>query len=197
MLLRNGSSDRMGKGSFGLIGKNHFIFVYNPNKKQTLILVGIVMWLKTYFRHGFQNLTTNKDTWQISKKNSNNTRYKKWKWEWIRHILQKGNANIIYQTLQVKRLKWQTDSKKIFFWRRNWKLKKKTKFHHTEGFTLQTSSPISLQTLMQKLYMKTNRVLFWTLNLVSCVCDYYLQIVTLELTQIEKNLSLKLFGVCD
>lgn len=43
MLLRNGSSDRMGKGSFGLIGKHHFIFVYNPNKKQTLILVGIVM----------------------------------------------------------------------------------------------------------------------------------------------------------
>lgn len=66
MLLRNGSSDRMGKGSFGLIGKN-----------QTLILVGIVMWLKTYFRHSFQNLITNKDTWQISNKNSNNTRYKK------------------------------------------------------------------------------------------------------------------------
>lgn len=77
MLLRNGSSDRMGKGSFGLIGKHHFIIVYNPNKKQTLILVGIVMWLKTYFRHGFQNLTTNKVTWQISNKNSNNTRYKK------------------------------------------------------------------------------------------------------------------------
>lgn len=95
--------------------KNHFIFVYNPNKKQTPILVGIVMWLKTYFRHGFQNLTTNKDTWQISNKNSNNTRYKsKWKWEWIRHILRKGNANIIYQTLQVKRLKWHIDSKKIF-----------------------------------------------------------------------------------
>lgn len=128
MLLRNGSSDRMGKGSFGLIGKNHFIFVYNPNKKQTLILVGIVMWLKTYFRHGFQNLTTNKDTWQISNKNSNNTRYKKRKWEWIRHILRKGNANIIYQTLQVKRLKWHTDSKKIFFWHRNWKLKKKQNF---------------------------------------------------------------------
>lgn len=35
------------------------------------------MWLKTYFRHGFQNLTTNKDTWQISNKNSNNARYKK------------------------------------------------------------------------------------------------------------------------
>lgn len=36
--------------------------------------------------------------------------------------------------------------------------KKYTKCHHTEGFTLHTSSPISLQTLMRKLYMKTNRV---------------------------------------
>lgn len=33
MFLRNGFSDWMGIGLFGLIGKNYFIFVYNLNKK--------------------------------------------------------------------------------------------------------------------------------------------------------------------
>lgn len=141
--------------------------------------------LKTYFRHGFQNLTTNEDTWQITNKNSNNTRKKKKKmrmnWTYLAERQRQHHLpNPSSKTVKVTQYRY------FNFWHRI-VIKKKIR-----NFIIRKASRFTRHHLLVYKHSCRNCTwkqteLFWTLNLVSCDCYYYLKIVTVELTHIEKK----------